>query len=299
MHDASRRTSQPTRRRHAPGFTLIELLVVIAIIALLIGILLPALGQARMCALRTIELSAAKQLLVGHHGYTDDNRGSLLQTYDPKPAVDVFNDHGTKLWDAATASSGFGGTGALNGYSWRLAPYFDYTVAGALLVGAQSRVLRDWKSEGIDELAYTYITNTSPSLGMNACIGGSNDFFWADPDKPLSPFEQQIRDATLSAYGVRIFAREQQVSSPSEQMVVASARSNAFTDYPDGYRRVKPVEGAYDPDDRDSFGNIDLRWNGKAVIGRLDGSGDLAKQQDLSVADDNDNRTAAARLWAN
>ena len=64
----------PDKRRLRPAFTLIELLVVIAIIALLIGILLPALGQARGAAQATVNLTNLRSIGQGMEMYLGDYR---------------------------------------------------------------------------------------------------------------------------------------------------------------------------------------------------------------------------------
>jgi prepilin-type N-terminal cleavage/methylation domain-containing protein/prepilin-type processing-associated H-X9-DG protein len=69
-----------TVRTHA--FTLIELLVVISIIALLIGILLPALGAARNSARNMQCLSNMRQIGIGFHVYANDHKQYLPPSYD-------------------------------------------------------------------------------------------------------------------------------------------------------------------------------------------------------------------------
>ena len=68
--------------RKTSAFTLIELLVVISIIALLIGILLPALGAARNTARDLKCLANQRQMGIGFHAYASEYDQILPPAFD-------------------------------------------------------------------------------------------------------------------------------------------------------------------------------------------------------------------------
>lgn len=136
-------------RSRLSGFTLIELLVVIAIIAVLIGLLLPAVQSAREAARRISCVNNLKQLGLAAHNYHDANQKFPIGGYTPKAPN--------------TNPGGLFVTGYDAVYAWTIS-LFPYVDAGPL--------------------ANSYNFNWSYADSQNTTVAGVHSAAFACPSDP-------------------------------------------------------------------------------------------------------------------
>jgi prepilin-type N-terminal cleavage/methylation domain-containing protein/prepilin-type processing-associated H-X9-DG protein len=279
-------TTTLTARHRSSAFTLIELLTVIAIIGVLAAILIPTVGACRAHAAKTVELSAARQLMLAYSLATGDDRGRLMASRDNAASSHALTEGG--------ASMGTVSLGVLVGGRWphRLRPYLGDRFKNTLFVNQHTAFYDAAQANGGSMT--DYYLSLCPSFGMNGGFVGHISY--TDPRKrPVS--DQPVQ-------------RLNQADSPSKLIVFVSAHDRSAgaglaaslkvqgggddigyfnVEAPDTWPAANLTSNPADPSLDAAYGFVAYRHGGKAVTGFLDGHVELktcAEMRDM-------------RLWSN
>lgn len=192
------------------GFTLVELLVVVGIIALLVGLLLPALSKARVAAQEAKSLSGLRQMMFGYAAYHAANRGALLWGYPPATVngapVEAYDVRADKTYSSVVATR----------YPWRLMPY-----VGNLwpIINSQVELPPIPERADSDAVAFSkaYALSINPTYGINAVyLGGLNGAVYQGFAGP---------NGDAPNVGKHVAFRANEVRRPTELIVFADCRS--------------------------------------------------------------------------
>lgn len=144
-------------RKQPDGFTLVELLVVIGIIAVLIGILLPALGRAKAQAQRSQCLSNLRQLATAAQNYMANNKGAF-------PFHSGYNDPATSWDDVVVASP-------LNGVTNNSALHPNWLAGIWPYLGKEARAMQCPSSPEYPEISGGMTNNFEQAVRTYVCNG--------------------------------------------------------------------------------------------------------------------------------
>ena len=171
-------------QRAVPGFTLIELLVVIAIIAILAGLLLPALTRAKESGRGTVCKNNMRQITLGMLLYADDNSDFLSWPGDVDRNLPAD-------WMYGGQPDTFARTPA----QWRSRAYGFHAESGAVFnyVTGQLRVLP--YNEGISNTSPVYRCPSSGRIGAAIRVNFSMSSL-------LDPGERLANRRTVGSKGV-------------------------------------------------------------------------------------------------